>query len=174
MKKISLIIIVSVFFGLAGQQLNAQELKFGHINKEELVVSLPDYDTAMARLERLQRELTNTLEIMQVELNNKFAAYQRDGANLLDAVRQDREQELNNLNNRIQEFQQTAQATWQEKQAEYINPIIEKADKAINDVGRENGFIYIFVVGQGSLVGYFDAVKSVDVMQLVKTKLGVR
>ena len=174
MKKISLIIIASVFFGLAGQKLNAQELKFGHIDSDELIRSLPDYDTAIVRLERLSRDLTNVLEIMQVELNNKFVAYEREAANLLDVVRQDREQELNNLNNRIQEFRQTAQQQMDEKQAEYFQPIMEKVEKAIKDVGRENGFIYIFIVGQGSSVVYFDEAKSVDIMPLAKAKLGVR
>ena len=173
MRKISLIIIASVIFGF-GQQLNAQEFKFGHIEREELIVSLPDYDTAVARLERLSRDLSNALEIMQVEFNNKFYNYEREAANLLDVVRQDREQELQNLNNRIQEFQQTAQQQWQERNAELFQPIVERVDRAIRDVGRENGFTYIFVVGQGSTVGYFDEVRSIDVSSLVRTKLGVR
>ena len=174
MKKLSLIIVASVFLGLTGQKLNAQELKFGHIDTEALIQALPDYDTAVARLERFYRELSNALELMQVELNNKSFAYERDAANLTDIVRQTREQELYDMNRRIQEFQQTAQQQVQERQAEYFQPIMANVDKAIKDVGRENGFIYIFVVGQGSSVNYFDEAKSVDVMPLVKAKLGVR
>jgi len=174
MKKLLLIIVASVFLGLTGQKLNAQELKFGHIDTEALIQALPDYDTAVARLERFYRELSNALELMQVELNNKSFAYERDAANLTDIVRQTREQELYDMNRRIQEFQQTAQQQVQERQAEYFQPIMANVDKAIKDVGRENGFIYIFVVGQGSSVNYFDEAKSVDVMPLVKAKLGVR
>jgi len=174
MKKLSLIIIISVFFGLAGQELNAQELKFGHIDRNELIFSLPDYDTAVARLERLSRELGNNLEIMQVELNNKYFAYEKDAENLIDVVRQARENEIMDLNRRIEEYRQNAQQTMQERQAEYFQPIIEKADKAIKDVGKENGFLYVFIVGEGSSVGYFDEIKSTDIMSLVKAKLGVR
>jgi outer membrane protein len=174
MKKLSLIIIACVLFGLAGQKLNAQELKFGHIDTEALVQSLPETDTALARLERLGRDLSNTYELMQVELNNKSAAYDKEAANLLDIVRQSREQELYDLNRRMQEFQQTAQQQYQEKQNEYIQPIMAKVEKAIKDVGKENGFIYIFTTGQGSAVGYFDETKSVDIMPLAKAKLGVK
>ena len=175
MKKLSLIIIVSVFFGLAGQKLNAQDLKFGHINTEELIQALPDYDTAVARLQRLSVELSNTYELMQVELNNKGVAYEREAANLTDLVRQTREQELYDLNRRMQEFQQTAQQQINDKQVEYIQPVIEKVNKAINDVGKENGFIYIFTTGgQQSSVIYFDEAKSTDIMSLAKAKLGVR
>ena len=174
MKKILLIIVAAVFLGLTGQKLNAQELKFGHIDTETLILALPDYDTAVARLERFSRELSNAHELMQVEFNNKYFAYERDAANLTDIVRQARENELQDINRRIQEFQQTAQQQLQERQAEYFQPIMANVNKAINDVGRENGFIYIFAVGQGSTVNYFDEAKSVDVMPLVKAKLGVR
>jgi len=175
MKKLSLIIITSVFFGLAGQKLNAQNLKFGHINREELVQALPEFDTAVARLERLQRDLVNELELIQVELNNKSVAYDRDANTLTDIVRQAREQELYDINRRLQESQQVFSQQLQEKQAEYFQPIIEKVDNAIKDVGRENGFIYIFSIGsqENSLI-YFDDTKSTDVMPLAKAKLGIR
>jgi outer membrane protein len=174
MKKLSLIIIASVFFGLAGQKLNAQELKFGHIDSQELIMALPDYDTAVARLERFGRELSNNLELMQVEFNNKFVAFERDAETLTDIVRQARGQELEDLNRRIQEFQQAAQQQMQERQAEYFQPIMEKVEKAIKDVGRENGFVYIFIVGQGSSLIYFDEVKSTDIMSLAKAKRCIR
>jgi outer membrane protein len=175
MKKLSLIIIASVFLGLAGQKLNAQELKFGHIDSGELIQALPEFDTAIARLERFSRELSNTLEIMQVELNNKFVTYEREASNLLDIVKQSREQELNDLSRRIQEFQQTAQQQLNERQSEYFQPIMAKVEKTIQDVGRENGFIYIFIVGgQVEAIGYFDETKSIDVMPLAKAKLGIR
>ena len=177
MRKLSLVIIAAAFFGLAGQKLNAQELKFGHIDTEALIYALPETDTAIARLERLGRTLSNQYEIMQVELNNKVFDFDRDAANLTDLVRQTKEQELYDLQRRIQEFQQNAQQQIQERQSEYFTPIMEKVDRAIRDVGRENGFIYIFAISsnsQGNVVSYVDETKSVDILPLAKAKLGVR
>ena len=174
MKKLSLIIIISVFFGLAGQKLNAQDIKFGHIDTEELIQALPDFDTAIARLERFSRDLSNQLEIMQVEFNNKYNDYNRDMESLTDLVKQTKEQELSDMLRRINEFQQNAQQQVDERQAEYFQPMIAKVDKAIKDVGKENGFIYIFAIGQGTSVSYFDETKSIDIMPLAKAKLGIR
>jgi len=174
MKKLSLIIIASAFLGLAGQNLNAQTLKFGHIDTEELIQALPDYDTAVARLERYGRELGNFLELMQVELNNKSYEYERNAANWVDLVKETKANELQDLNRRFQEAQQTAQQQYQDKQIEYLQPLFAKVEKAIQDVGRENGFIYIFAVGQGTSISYFDETKSTDIMPLAKAKLGVR
>lgn len=174
MKRLSLVIIISVFIGFAGQTLNAQNLKFGHINSGELIQSLPEFDTASAQLDRFRRDLINALELMQVELNNKSDVYNRESRNYSDVVRQTKEQELMDMNRRIQEFQQSAQVQLADKQTELFQPIVAKVDQAVKDVGKENAFIYIFMLGEGSTVQYFDETKSIDVMPLVKTKLGVK
>ena len=174
MKKVSLIIIAFGFFGLIGEKVNAQNLKFGHINSEELLQSLPEVDSATANLERLNRELSNAYELMQVDLNNLFEALNRDSKNLTDIVRQNKEQEVTDKQRRLLEFQQSAQRQLEERQAQLLQPIMEKVDKAIKDVGKENGFIYVFIIGQGSSVIYFDEAKSVDIMSLTKAKLGVK
>ncbi|HOF20589.1 MAG TPA: OmpH family outer membrane protein [Bacteroidales bacterium] len=154
----------------AGQ---AQNFKFGHINSDELIRTLPEFDTANAQLEKLRQELINNLEIMSVELNNKSDAYNKESKNLTELVRQTKEQELIDLNRRIQEFQVNAQEQLQNKQVELFQPIYARVEKVISDVGKENGFLYIFDVAKGSLL-YFDESKSTNVLALVKTKLGVK
>jgi outer membrane protein len=75
------------------------------------------------------------------------------------------------MQNRINNFQQQAQTQLQEKQAELLNPIIEKAGATITQVAKEGGFIYIYDVR--TLV-YFDPTKSTDLTPLVKAKLGLK
>jgi outer membrane protein len=176
MKKLSLLIIVSVFFGLAGQTINAQDLKFGHIDSQELIIALPEYETAIARIQRFGTELENGLELLQVEFNNRYVAYERDANTLTDIVRDARAQELSDMTRRLQEAQQVAQEQFQARQAELFQPIVEKVNRAIQDVGRENGFIYIFMVGEqsGTNLLYFDEAKSTNILQLAKAKLGIR
>jgi outer membrane protein len=110
---------------------------------------------------------------MSVELNNKSDAYNKESKNLTDLVKQTKEQELIDLNRKIQEFQSNAQENLQNKQIELFQPIYTKVDKAIKDVGKENGFLYVFDVAKGSLL-YFDETKSTNVMPLAKTKLGIK
>jgi outer membrane protein len=110
---------------------------------------------------------------MTVELNNKNDAYSKESKNLTDIVKQTKEQELIDLNRRIQEFQQNAQEQLQNKQVELFQPIYTKVDKAIKEVGKENGFLYVFDVAKGSLL-YFDETKSTNVTALTKAKLGLK
>jgi outer membrane protein len=156
------------------QNAIAQNLKFGHINRNDLIQSMPDFDSARVTLEKLSTELNNAAEQLQVEFNNKYQAYIKDQKNLTDLVRQTKEQELQDYQRRLNEFQTNAQTQMQDKQVELFTPITEKADKAIRDVGKENGFVYIFDVSPPSQVTYFDESRSTNVMQLVKTKLGLK
>lgn len=153
--------------------VDAQSFKFGHIDSDELIQALPEFDSANIQLENLQKELINTLELMSVELNNKSESYNKESKNLTDIVRQTKEQELIDLNRRIQEFQTNAQAQLQNRQLELLQPIYAKVDKALKDLGKENGFIYIFDISKGSLV-FFDESKSTDVLSLAKAKLGLK
>jgi outer membrane protein len=163
----TLIIILSV----AGQSIKAQTIKFGHLNSDELMQALPEFDSANVRLEKFRKELINYLELMSVELNNKSEAYNKDSKNLTDLVKKTKEQELVDLNRKIQEFQTNAQQQMQDKQVEFFQPVYAKVDKAVKDVGKENGFVYIF--DTKSLL-YFDETKSTNITALAKAKLGLK
>jgi len=167
------------FLGIAALALcmvlpgQSQSFKFGHINSDELIQALPEFDSATKKLEKYRQELVNQIELIQVELNNKNDAYTKEAKNLTDLVKQTKEQELFDINKRLQEFQQNASQDFQNKQVELFQPIYQKVDKAIKEVGKENGFLYVFDVAKGSLV-YFDETKSTNIMPLAKTKLGLK
>lgn len=158
---------------IGGQSSMAQNFKFGHINSDELIQSLPEFDSSIFKLEKLRKELINYLEIMTVELNTKYDAYIKDSKNLSNIVKQTKEQELSDMDRRIQEFQSTAQTQLQEKQTELFQPIYAKVEKAINDAGKENDYLYIFNSSQGGSLVFFDKGKSTDVTTLVKAKLKI-
>lgn len=170
MKKVFGILLFAVLVFTA-QDGFAQSLKTGHINRDEIIMSMPDYDSAMKQYNAYGQELTNALELMQVEYNNKLDQYVKDSKTLSDLVKTNKEQELSDMQNRINNFQQQAQVQLQDKQAELLNPIIEKATTAINAVAKDGGFIYIYDVR--TLV-YVDTVKSTDIAPLVKTRLGIK
>jgi len=75
------------------------------------------------------------------------------------------------MQQRIQDFEATAQQDFQRMQGEIMRPLIEKADAAIKKVAKQQGFIYVFDVSVGSVVYYSDA--SIDILPLVKKELGI-
>jgi len=173
MKRFISIAMVIMVIALTGQSAMAQNFKFGHINSDELIQTMPEYDSATVKLEKFRKELVNALELMSVELNTKNDTYQKESKLLSDIVKQTKEQELIDMNKRIQDFQTNAQTQLQSKQTEVFQPIYAKVDKAIKEVGKENGFLYVFDVAKGALL-YFDEAKSINILPLVKTKLGLK
>jgi outer membrane protein len=87
-----------------------------------------------------------------------------------DIIRQTKEKEITDLEQRIQTFQQNAELDFQNKQAELYNPLIEKAKTAISEVAEENGYTYIFDAGVGILL-YYE--KGDNILPMVRAKLGL-
>lgn len=169
MRKLLLTLSIITFLGTISSF--AQNQKFGHINSNLLMESMPERDSAMKTLEKEYKEMEGILEDMQVEFNKKYQTYVETQATLSDIAKKTKEQELQELQQRIQAYQQSAQQDLQKREAELIQPIMEKAKKAIEEVGKENGFIYIFDAGSGVVL--YQSENSTDVLPLVQKKLGI-
>lgn len=166
---IKLFLIAVVLTG--GVTLNAQDLKFGHIDSRELLMSMPESDSAQATIQKLTADYEQQMEEMQVELNKKYDDYLTNQETWTDLIRQTKEADLQEMQQRIQQFQQMAQQDLQAQQQELMRPILEKANNAVKEVAQENGFIYVFDIGSGNPVYWSE--KSVDLLPMVKTKLGL-
>ncbi len=171
MKKLIGILVLTIVIGL-GQTVMAQSFKFGHINSDELFMLMPERDSLIAQLEAYQKDLANLEEIMQVEYNNKYNDYVNTVENLTDLVRTTKEEELQSIGESITNFRQRAQTDMQQKQADLTQPVLQKAEQAIKDVAKANGFTYVFDLSRGPII-YFDEAVSIDILPLVKTKLGI-
>jgi len=165
MKKLFGLFLLLIFL----QNINAQ--KYGYLNKEELYMSMPDYDSANVQVEKIRRDFENQLAAMQNELSSKTASLSNESANISEFLRQNRQEELKNLDVRIQLFSVKATAQLEDKKNQFLQPIRARADNAIKAVAIEQGFI--FVIDGGQLL-YTDEKKCTNMMPLVKAKLGVR
>lgn len=172
MKKyfIAILTIAVVSFGYTNAQSKAQ--KIGHINSQELLVLMPESDSAQKQIEKLAKEHESVLEGMTVEFNKKLEVLNKEYSTMSDLAKASKEAELQDLQSRIQTFQQSAQEDLQKKRAELFKPIQDKALKAVNSVASENGFTYILDSGVGTLV--YEGPDAQDILPLVKKKLGLK
>ena len=144
--------------------------KIGRINSQDVVVNMTEFKEAQTQIEALAKDLQAQAETIQVEMNNKLQEYQKGAETMTDAVRQLKEKELNDLNTRLQEFNQVAQQELQKKEQELMEPIIKKANEAISEVAKAGG--YTVIMESGSMV-YFDEANVKDISPEVKAKLGI-
>jgi outer membrane protein len=170
MKKVVNLMLLGAFL-LAFVPALSQDLKFGHINSQELLTTMPESDSAQAKIEKLAGDYEQQLEEMRVELNKKYDDYLTNRDNYTDLIRQTKEADITEMQQRIANFEQVAQQDLQTQQQKLIQPVLEKANNAIQEVARENGFLYVFDVSRGNPVYFSDS--SMDILPLVKTKLGL-
>ena len=156
---------------LCAASISAQTLKFGHINSQELLMSMPERDSSETKLKKVAKDLQEQIETLQVEFNKKYQDYLQKKATFSDAIREMKEKELSDLQQRSQEFEQTAQQDYQKQQADLMKPIVDKANAAIQKVAKANGFIFVFDVSTGAVAYFSD--QSIDVLPLVKKELGI-
>ena len=162
-----LFLLLTLMFAITS--VNAQ--KYGYLNRDELYKSMPEYDTANVHVEKLRKEYESLLASMQGELSSKTASLKSESTGMSDYVRKTREDEIKNLDVRIQLFSVRATAQLEDSKNQFLQPIITRVDKAIKAVAEEQGFI--FVIDGGQML-YTDEKKCTNILPLVKTKLGIK
>ena len=170
LKKIALVLMLALPMGVF-----AQNLKFGHINAQEIVSAMPEFAKAQSDIEALDKQLTSELQRTQEEFNKKYQEFQQAIAkdSLPANIAERRQKELQDMMQRQEQFQQEAQQQMQKAQADAMAPIYKKLDDAINAVGAAEGVIYIFDLAR-TPVAYVNESQSINLTPKVKTQLGIK
>ncbi|MEN8203819.1 MAG: OmpH family outer membrane protein [Bacteroidota bacterium] len=150
--------------------LHAQ--KFGHITSEQLLQAMPEYDTAQMQVQELRQQYDLEIERIQVEINKKIEEFNQTEVTMSDLIKEAKASEIQEMQVRLQNFAQTAQQDLQQQSMVLIQPVMDKARKAIDEVAKENSLLYVFDLSQGNPV--YVSEESMDMLGPVKTKLGLQ
>jgi outer membrane protein len=142
--------------------------KFGYIDSQELLLLMPERKTAEEEVQTFAKSLESQLQAMTAEYQQSVQEYQANEATYTDLVKQDKVTEITGLEQRIQSFQQNAQQALQSKEQELLEPILQKARQAIEDVASEGDYTYIFDKSVGSILYVKE---SENILDMVKKKL---
>lgn len=145
---------------------NAQ--KIAHIDLDSLSNLMPETKTAKGIAEKYLDDLKKTVASMEDEFQKKYSDYMQNEATMSALVQKTKQEELQSLQARIQDFNQQAQMDYQKKSAELTAPIMDKAKKAIEAVAKEGGFKYVLDTSAGNIL-YSESGE--DILMLVKKKL---
>ncbi len=166
MKKIILIMAAAVL----ALSASAQNLKFAHVNFNELVMLMPEADAARSQMEASQKEAQETYQTMIEEYQAKAQKFQQNQATWTAAIKESKQKELTDISNRIQEFDQSIQQELQQQQAQLMAPIQQKAIEAVNNLAKEGGYIYVF---EESSLLYIDKAQSTDLTPAARKVLNI-
>ena len=160
-------IIITIMLALP---MLASAQKFGHINTQELFAQMPEVNQVKLKMDTIQAQYENQLASMNEEFQKKVQDYQTQEATMADAIKQIRQQELQEMQQRIQLFYQTAEQDIQKKQQELLAPVHEKMTKAIKAVGERENYTYIFDSAAMVHIGN----DAIDATPAVKKELGIK
>ena len=151
--------------------LAASAQKLGRVNFTELYQLAPEADAAREQITAMQNEAQETFSSMVEEYQTKATQFQQKSATWTAAIKDAKQKELVDIETRIQEFQQTISQELQQKQAELMNPIMEKAQKAVQDLAKAQGIVAVFDSGSAL---YFDETAVVDLTPAARKSLGIK
>ena len=164
MKKLFVIALAA----LATLTASAQQL--AKVNFNELVMLMPEMDAARATIAASQKEAEETYAAMVEEYQGKANQYQQKQATWTAAIRESKEQELYQIQERITAFQNSISQELQQQQNQLTAPIQEKANKAVTDLAKAKGITILFDVSQAI---YFDDSKVVDLTADARKALNI-
>ncbi|MFD0837214.1 OmpH family outer membrane protein [Mariniflexile aquimaris] len=130
---------------------NAQS-KIAHINTQDLVTAMPEMKEAQKQLETLSKTYQKDIQSSITEFQTLLKQYEAEAATKSEEENAKRGQEIQEKQQRIQQFQADAQKDLQKKELDLIQPITEKAKAAILKVGRAQGFDYVLDSSQGTTI----------------------
>ena len=171
--------LLSILFSVvafAGAYAQAQPVtqKIGYADWDRIFSQLPEFKTIDADLKAHRAQLESQMEAKQRDLQTKYEAFQKLAATTPDAIRADKQRELEQLNESLQKFSQDAQTSLQTKQTSLMEPVFSKVGKAIEAVAKEEGYSFILnpqLLQGGDILLYSD--DKYDIAPLVLKKLGV-
>ena len=165
MKKIIVMLLALLPLGMV-----AQELKIAFVKRMEIFNVMPEVSKMESDLAVLKTQYETNLKRLQDEYTQKMDEYMRQQDSLPENIKMLRVQEIENIAERSQGLQQAFYQDMEEQQNKMMAPIMEKMQKAIDQVGEENGYTVII----DSQVILYIGKTAIDATDKVKAKMGLK
>ena len=164
MKKLIVLIFMLLPLGVFAQD------KIAIVNTADIFNIMPEVSAVEKQLATLNEQYDKEFKTMQDEYTKKYSEYMSQQDSLTENIKLRRQQEIQDLETRIQNFVPVAQQEMQKKQQELYAPIQQKMQDAIKAVGDEKGYTYIL----NPQVLLYKGNDAVDATDFVKAKLGIK
>ena len=163
-------IIIIAAMAIMSVAASAQDFKWAYVDFNELVMLMPEMDAARATMEENQKTNEEILVSMYEEYQTKAQQYQQKAETWTPTIRESKAAELQQIEMRIQEFNQAISQELQQTQQMLQMPIIEKAQGVVDELAKAKGAA--FVVDKAGFL-YIDAAQGVDLTPEARVKLGI-
>ena len=162
-KTIKSIMVACLIF--TGFTINAQKL--GHVNSQEIMLELPDYEDARKELESYQSDIMKELEMFQKLIEEFYQDYQQNMEGMSAETRQRKEADLMERQQNLEKKKYEAQTKLQEKEQQLLQQIMVKVNNAVKELAEKEGYTYVYEEATLLYAG------GEDISNKVREKLGI-
>lgn len=160
-----------LFLGISVSTSFAQ--KFGYLNSAAILVQVPETKTADEQLKNYQADLVKKGEEMAAKLDKDYQAFAKayQAGTIPPAEAQKKQAELQQQQQAIVAYEQEVMTKLETKRQELFSPILLKVEKAIQEVGKEGSYTFIFDVSVPNTILFVE--EKDDLSKTVLAKLGL-
>lgn len=171
MKKWFLLACLLLFpFALSGQEIAVQAPKYGYLQVDSLLFSLPEYQAQTKQLEELRKKYAAETEYNEADFKRQFAEYLSGQSTFPPTILMKRQKDLQEAMEKSIAFRNESDALLRRAEADLRRPLRLKLQEAIRRVGKALHLDFVFDLGSHAYP-YFDATLSVDITEKVKSEM---
>jgi len=152
----------------------AQNLQIAVVNSHEIFAAMPELSDIERQIADRAQQMEATMQDLEAEYNRRFSEFQALPETTSDAIRQDREREIMQIIERFNTFVQNSEQEMLQLRMSLLEPVQRRIIEAIEAVGREGGYTFVFETGSQMSPIVFINDNAVDITQRVRTRLGIR
>lgn len=157
--KASMVILLVLLVAAPGF---GQKLKIGYVHSQKLLTTFQDAIDANKKLEEIDRQWKQEGLEMQKEIERLNEQFETQSLLLSEAKKKEKQQEIQNLYMRIQQFQQEKynpqNGEIYKKQAELMQPVYDKINDVIKKIGEDEKYDLILDTAAGNILHVSEAV----------------
>lgn len=151
---------------------SAQTVKIGVVDTNAVFSTMPETTAANTKLQDIQKKYQEEFSRLETEYKRMVDELQNMKEDELPAIKERKTREINDYQQKIQTFMQSADNDIQQQQQTLMAPIAAKMKEAIESVAKENGFSMVQNYSPDLILYYASPVQ--DITPLVKAKLGLK
>lgn len=154
---------------------SAMAQKYGCVNTDYVLRSIPDYSNAVKRLDKYVADWQKELSDKAAELDALRAEFEQENYLLPDNLKKRRREEIRNKEQELRELQQQrfgAGGDLDQKRAELLKPVQDRVYDIIERVAQEKNLAFVFDKAGSSAVLF--ANKKYDISDDVLEMLGYK
>ena len=154
----------------------AQAVRFGYLDPDIIIVRMPEYSGVQSQLQTRQQEIAAELQSREDSIRTEIDALRAlsQSAVTTPQARQAREQGVMRMQAEYEQRQQTGLQELGRREAELLQPVLERLQTAIDEVAAEQGLAMVFAArANNAPVLLYASDDAVNLTEPVMSRLGL-